>query len=224
MASAPLTRAAAAQMIDHTLLDPRAEPSQIRALVREAWDLGVYAVCVNSDMTHVARAELGSASPVRLAVTIGFPLGAMDMAAKAHEARCAREAGADELDMVMAQGWFRAGADDHVVADIRSVVDAAAGLPVKVILETGWLDEAQATRAAHLALAGGAAMVKTSTGFNAPGATPEAVAWLARAVAPALGVKAAGGIRTQEAFLAMVAAGATRIGMSATRAVLDAWA
>ncbi len=219
----PLTRREVAQLIDHTLLDPRARPDDIRALVAEAKDLGVYAVCVNSTMTPVARKALGPDHPVRLAVTVGFPLGAMDPAAKADEARRARDAGADELDMVMAQGWFRAGDDSYVLDDMRAVMAAAKGLPVKVILETGWLTQAEATRAAELARTAGAAMVKTSTGFNAPGATPEAVGWLAAAVAPHLGVKAAGGIRTPEAMLAMVAAGATRIGMSATRAVLQAW-
>ncbi len=218
----PLTRREAAQLIDHTLLDPRARPDDIRALVAEATELGVYAVCVNSTMTPVARQALGP-SPVQLAVTVGFPLGAMDPAAKADEARRARDAGADELDMVMAQGWFRAGDDPYVLDDMRGVIAAAGGLPVKVILETGWLNQAEATHAAQLARAAGAAMVKTSTSFGAPGATPEAVRWLAAAVAPELGVKAAGGIRTPEAFVAMVAAGATRIGMSATRAVLEAW-
>lgn len=218
-----LTPREAAQLIDHTLLDPRARPDDIRSLVAEAKELGVYAVCINSTMTHVARQALGSDSPVRLAVTIGFPLGAMDPGVKADEARRARDAGADELDMVMAQGWFRAGDDPYVLNDMRAVMAAAGGLPVKVILETGWLTEAEATRAAQLARQAGAAMVKTSTGFNAPGATPEAVGWLAAAVAPHLGVKAAGGIRTPDAVRAMVAAGATRIGMSATRAVLQAW-
>ena len=219
----PMTRRDAAQLIDHTLLDPRARPDDIRALVAEAKELGVYAVCVNSTMTAVAREALGPDSPVRLAVTVGFPLGAVDPAAKADEARRARDAGADELDMVMAQGWFRAGDDRYVLDDMRRVIDAAGGRPVKVILETGWLTEAEATRAARLAATAGAAMVKTSTGFNAPGATAEAVAWLAAAVAPQLGVKAAGGIRAPDAMRVMVAAGATRIGMSATRAVLQAW-
>jgi deoxyribose-phosphate aldolase len=218
-----LTRAEAARLIDHTLLDPRARPDDIRALVHEAEALGVKAVCVNSGMAGVARAERSPRSPVKLAVTVGFPLGAMDSAAKAAETRAAREAGADEFDMVMALGWFLAGEERHVVDDVAAVVAAADGLPVKVIVESGWLTEADAMRAARLARDGGAAMVKTSTGVNAPGATPEAVAWLRAAVGPALGVKAAGGIRTKAALLAMVEAGATRIGMSATRSVLDAW-
>lgn len=218
-----LTRRQVAQLIDHTLLDPRARPDDVRALVAEAEELGVYAVCVNSALAPVAKRALGAASPVKLAATVGFPLGAMEPAAKAAEARVAREVGADELDVVMAQGWFRAGNDRYVLEDLQGVVAAAGGLPVKVILETGWLSQAQATRAARLAQAAGAAMVKTSTGFNAPGASPEAVAWLAAAVAPHLGVKASGGIRTPEALLAMLAAGATRIGMSTTRTVLASW-
>lgn len=218
-----LSRPQAAQLIDHTLLDPRARPDDVRALVAEAEELGVYAVCINSALAPVAKQALGAASPIKLAATVGFPLGAMDPGAKAAEARAAREAGADELDVVMAQGWFRAGDEEYVLDDLRGVVAAAGGLPVKVILETGWLSQSEATRAAHLARAAGAAMVKTSTGFNAPGASTEAVAWLAAAVAPQLGVKASGGIRTPEVLLAMVAAGATRIGMSATRVVLEAW-
>jgi deoxyribose-phosphate aldolase len=217
-----MTREEAARLIDHTLLDPRATAQDIRRLTEEAKAFGVYAVCVNSVWTNFARSRLHG-SAVKVAATVGFPLGAAQTAAKVAETARAVTDGADEIDMVWQLGLFLGGDAAGTEADIRAVVEAAQGRPVKVILETGWLQPAHIAEGALLAVRAGARFVKTSTGFGAPGATPEAVRALRQAVGQSIGVKASGGIRTQESFLAMVEAGASRIGMSGTRQVLESF-
>jgi deoxyribose-phosphate aldolase len=217
-----MTREEAARLIDHTYLDPRATATDIRRLTEEARAFGVYAVCVNSAWTALARERLRD-TPIKVAATVGFPLGACHTSVKVAEATRAVQDGAAELDMVMALGLLLSGDLDGCRRDIAAVVEAARGVPVKVILETGWLTPGQIRQAAQLAVAAGASFVKTSTGFGAPGATPEAVRLLRETVGPSMGVKASGGIRTRDSFLAMVEAGANRIGMSATRQVLEAF-
>jgi deoxyribose-phosphate aldolase len=158
--------------------------------------------------------KLLAGSGVGVCTVVGFPLGAMLREAKAAETAAAVNLGADEIDMVMNVGWFKAGADEMVVSDIRRVLDAAQGRPVKVIIECCLLTEPEKERAARLVKESGAAFVKTSTGFSTAGATVEDVALLRRAVGAGFGVKAAGGIRDLAAVRSMVEAGANRIGTS----------
>jgi deoxyribose-phosphate aldolase len=202
------------QFIDLTLLTPEATPAEILQLAERAIGAGVAAVCVNSAWVRLA-AERVAGTEVAVAATIGFPLGAAATAVKVAEARVAIGAGAGELDMVMALGLAKSGAWEAVADDIRAVVDAAGGTPVKVIVETAALAGDELERAAAAVLAGGAAFVKTSTGFHgAGGATVDAVRRLRAAVGLRAGVKASGGIRTAEQALAMLAAGANRLGTS----------
>jgi deoxyribose-phosphate aldolase len=207
-------REALASMIDHTLLKPDARPDQIDRLCAEAVEHGFATVCVNGAWVPRA-AERVRGSDVRVDAVAGFPLGAGTAAAKAFEADDAVRGGATEIDMVINVGALTAGLDDVVSRDIDAVVAAVgdAGI-VKVILETCLLDDEQKVRACGLARDAGAAFVKTSTGFASGGATLEDVALMRRTVGDALGVKASGGIRTREQALAMVRAGANRLGTS----------
>ena len=210
-----------APLIDHTLLKPEATGTQVETLCQEARAHGFASVCVNPLWVPLAKSLLRG-SPVRTCTVVGFPLGASATRAKAHEAEAALRDGADEVDMVLAIGLARAGAWDAVQADLaalRAAVPAPAVL--KVILETCLLDEAQKVRACELALEEGLDFVKTSTGFSTGGATPDDVALMRRTVGTALGVKASGGIRTYEVARAMVEAGATRLGLSASVAVVS---
>lgn len=159
---------------------------------------------------------------VRVCTVIGFPLGAMLREAKAAEAALAVKLGADELDMVMNVGWLKAGEDRLVLADIRQVVDAANGRPVKVIIETCLLTDVEKERATALVVEAGAAFVKTSTGFSTGGATVADVALLSRVAAGRVGVKASGGVRDYATAVQMIQAGATRIGTSSGVAIVRA--
>jgi deoxyribose-phosphate aldolase len=208
-------RSGIAWLVDHTLLKPEATKSDIGRTCGQARQAGFGAVCVNAEWVGTAARAL-EGSGVRVAATVGFPLGASGLAAKSAEARLAVLDGATELDMVVALGLVR-GADWRGVEDeIAAVVAAAAGRLVKVILETAVLSAAEVERAARTAVEAGAGMVKTSTGFHpAGGATIERVRLLRATVGNGVGVKASGGIRTAEAALAMLAAGADRIGASA---------
>ncbi len=202
--------------IDHTLLKPEATRAQILSLCDEGLRYGVKAVCVNGAWAGLCADRLAG-SAVALAVVAGFPLGAMAPAAKAQEARLAVAAGASEIDMVIALGAAKAAEWDYVRDDIRGVVEAARPALVKVILETATLEPGEIVAACETAVAAGAGFVKTSTGFHpAGGATTAAVALMRETVGPVLGVKASGGIRTADAALGMLAAGANRIGTSAT--------
>ncbi|EEV87490.1 deoxyribose-phosphate aldolase [Cardiobacterium hominis ATCC 15826] len=203
------------QYIDHTLLAPEATAAQIAQLCDEARTHGFFSVCVNPCRVAQAKAAL-AASPVKVCTVIGFPLGATTTASKAAEAREALQNGADELDMVMNIGYAKEGDWAAVQADIAAVVQAAGDKArVKVILETCLLDDAEIRQACAAAVKAGAHFVKTSTGFAKGGATVEAVQLMRACVGPDFGVKASGGIRTPEAFAAMIAAGANRIGASA---------
>ena len=211
-------RTALARTIDHTLLKPDATPEQIARLCSEAVEKRFRAVCVNGVHVAHARTALGD-SGVQTACVVGFPLGQMATAAKAAEARLAVEDGAAEIDMVLNLGWLKSGRWQETFEDIQDVI-RAAGVPVKVILETALLDDGQKVAAALLSVFAGAAFVKTSTGFASGGATARDVALLRASVGEASGVKASGGIRSYEDCLAMLRAGANRIGTSSGPAIV----
>lgn len=206
-----------ASLIDHTLLKPEATPEQIAQLCSEAREYRFASVCVNPVYVKLAW-DLLKGSPVKVCSVVGFPLGATPSEVKAFEAQRAIRDGASEIDMVIHVGSLKAGADDLVEEDIAIVVEAchAGGAICKVILETCFLTEDEKVRACLLAKWAGADFVKTSTGFGPGGATVEDVALMRRTVGPDMGVKAAGGIRTLQALRQMVAAGANRIGASAS--------
>jgi deoxyribose-phosphate aldolase len=227
VASRP-SRAQLAALVDHTLLKPEATAADVAALVAEAADLGVYAVCVSPSLVAAAVAGglVAGSGEVRVAAVAGFPSGKHLSAVKAHEAAAAVTSGAAEIDMVIDVGAALAGDLDAVRDDIQAVRDAAAGMVLKVIVESAVLlslGSAQTlANVCRVAEEAGADFVKTSTGFHpAGGASVRAVALMAETVGARLGVKASGGIRTADDALAMLDAGATRLGLSGTRAVLD---
>jgi deoxyribose-phosphate aldolase len=204
-----------ASFIDHTLLKPEATADEIDTLCREAIEYGFASVCVNP--VHVLRAVknvTGTGIPVT--VVVGFPLGANSWEIKAAETRDAVSLGAGEIDMVMNISALKDRDYPCVFRDIEAVVHAAESRPVKVILETALLTDDQKVAACILAKAAGAAFVKTSTGFGPAGATVEDVALMRRVVGPEMGVKASGGIRDAATARAMIAAGASRLGASAS--------
>lgn len=206
-------------LIDHTLLKPEATGAQVEVLCAEALAYGFASVCVNSLWVPLA-ASLLQGSTVRTCTVVGFPLGASLSVAKAAEAEAALQAGAQEIDMVLSVGQARSGDWEAVRRDLESVRRAVpAPAVLKVILETCLLDDAQKTRACELAKEVGLDFVKTSTGFSSGGATEADVALMRTVVGASLGVKASGSIRTYEVALAMVRAGATRLGLSASLAV-----
>ncbi|OBS03692.1 MAG: deoxyribose-phosphate aldolase [Mycobacterium sp.] len=218
----PPTRRQLAAMVDHTLLKPEASEADVAALVAEGVDLGVYAVCVSPSMVPFAVARGG----VRVAAVAGFPSGKHLSAIKAQEAAAAVAAGAVEVDMVIDVGAALTGRFDAVRADVAAVRAAAAGAVLKVIVESAVLlalgDERALADVCRAAEDAGADFVKTSTGFHpAGGASVRAVEVMAATVGGRLGVKASGGIRSATDALAMLDAGATRLGLSGTRAVLD---
>ncbi|MCR4426401.1 MAG: deoxyribose-phosphate aldolase [Firmicutes bacterium] len=209
-----------ASMIDHTLLKPDATEAQIRKVCEEAIQYRFASVCVNP--TNVALcASLLKGTGVRVCTVIGFPLGATTPTAKAMETRDAIANGAQEVDMVINVGALKSGNYDLVKRDIQAVVDAAAGKAVtKVILETALLSDEEKIRACLIAKYAGADFVKTSTGFGPGGATAEDIALMRRTVGESMGVKASGGIRDTQTAEKMVKAGATRIGASASVAIV----
>ncbi|OAK53182.1 deoxyribose-phosphate aldolase [Rhodococcoides kyotonense] len=211
------TRASLARMIDHTLLKPEATPDDVAALVTEGLELGVLAVCVSPSMLPV-RAE-----GLVVAAVAGFPSGKHHSLVKGSEARLAVDQGATEIDMVIDVGAAVAGDYNAVLSDILTVREAIGPTPVlKVIIESAALSDEAIVETCRAAERAGANFVKTSTGFHpAGGASVEAVRLMAETVGGRLGVKASGGIRTTDAALAMIDAGATRLGLSGTRAVLD---
>ena len=212
-----------ARLIDHTLLKPEATREQVVALCREARQHGFASVCINPYWVAMAAAELAG-SAVKVCTVVGFPLGATTTRAKMAETEEAVRSGAREIDMVINVGALRSGDHDAVKADIQGVVDVAhrGGALVKTILETALLDDNQKAIACTLAKLAGADFVKTSTGFAAAGATVHDVALMRLTVGPAMGVKAAGGIRTLDDLRRMVEAGATRIGASASVKIVEA--
>jgi len=205
-----------ARMIDHTLLKPEATAEQVAKLCREAREYNFMSVCVNPGWVPLAAEQLRG-SGVKVCTVIGFPLGATITESKAYETAETIRQGAAEVDMVINVGALKSGQYDRVRSDIKAVVEAARGKALtKVIIETGLLTEAEKVKACELAKEAGADFVKTSTGFGPGGATPEDIALMRRTVGPEMGVKASGGVRDYDAALAVVKAGASRIGASAS--------
>ena len=203
-----------AKYIDHTLLKVDATTEQITQLCKEAVEYNFCAVCVNSSRVALC-AEIIQDSAVKVCSVVGFPLGAMCSKAKAFEAECAVEAGAEEVDMVINIGLLKEQDYAGVAADIAAVVQATGNKAiVKVIIEAAMLTETEIVKVCELAENAGAKFVKTSTGVNTSGATVEAVELMRKSVADSIGVKAAGGVRNIEDALAMIEAGATRLGTS----------
>ena len=218
------TRDLVASMVDHTLLKPEATEADVAALVAEAEALDVYAVCVSPSL--VPAAVGARTAGALIATVVGFPSGKHVSEVKAHEAALAVAAGAAEVDMVIDVGAAIAGNLDAVRSDIAAVRAAVPGSVLKVIVESAALLELAGEQTlVDVCLAAAEAdveFVKTSTGFHpAGGASERAVQIMVASVGPTVEVKASGGIRTAEAAVAMLEAGATRLGLSGTRAVLD---
>lgn len=205
-----------ADLIDHTLLKPEATAADVQALIDEAEELGTYSVCVSPSMLPLVLPD-----DLKLAVVAGFPSGKHHSSIKAAEAALAVAQGADEVDLVIDVGAAVAGEYDAVAADIAQVRAAVPDAVLKVIIESAALSDEAIVTVCEAAVAQGADFVKTSTGFHpAGGASVHAVELMARTVAGRAGVKASGGIRDRATAEAMVAAGATRLGVSNSRAVL----
>ena len=217
---AALDAAALARYIDHTLLKPEATQADVAALIAEAVELGVYSVCVSPSMLPLT---IPVDADLKVAVVCGFPSGKHASAIKAAEAALSVAQGADEIDMVIDVGSAKAGRFDLIEADISAVrAEIPAPRILKVIIESAALTDDEIVGACRAAVAAGADFVKTSTGFHPTGgATVHAVRLMAHTVAGALGVKASGGVRSHADALAMIDAGATRLGVSGTRAVLS---
>ena len=215
-----VTRADVARLIDHTLLKPEATATQVTALVAEAAELGTFSVCVSPNQLPVCVPE-----GLAVATVCGFPSGAHASAVKAAEAADSVAKGADEVDMVVNLRLVKEADWDGVEADIRAVreaCDGAGGALLKVIIESAALTDEEVVACCQAAERAGADFVKTSTGFHpAGGASVHAVSLMRATVGDRLGVKASGGIRTAEDALAMVEAGASRLGVSASVAILD---
>ncbi len=206
--------------LDHTLLKADATPDDILNVVKEAKHYKTASVCVNTCYASLVNEQL-SGSDVKTCVVVGFPLGAMSTAGKSVEAAIAVRDGADEVDMVINVGLVKAGDWKAVQADIAAVVNASKPAIVKVILETCLLTDDEKVQSCLAAKAAGAAFVKTSTGFSTGGATTLDIALMRKTVGPDMGVKASGGVRTREQAEAMIAAGATRIGCSSTKKIME---
>jgi deoxyribose-phosphate aldolase len=212
---------AMANMIDHTLLKADATAEDVKKLCEEARKYCFASVCVNTTNVGRARAYL-EGSGVMVCAVVGFPLGAMTPTAKAFEAREAVRAGASEIDMVLNIGAMKSRDYKLVEDDIRKVVEASRPAKVKVILETGALNQEEKIIGITLSKIAGAAFVKTSTGFGPGGATAEDISLMLRLVGTEMGVKASGGVRTHEDAEKMKLAGASRIGASASVAIIGA--
>jgi len=217
--SSPKGPSELAKFIDHTLLKPTATREQIVKVCEEARQYGFASVCVNSTWIRLAAELLAGCRTMPICV-VGFPLGAMATRSKALETREAIADGAEEIDMVINIGALKGGDHDRVFQDIQAVVRAAQGRPVKVILENTMLERDEKIVGCTLSKAAGAAFVKTSTGFGGGGATAEDIALMRAVVGPDLGVKASGGVRSVADANAMIAAGATRLGASASVAIV----
>lgn len=213
---------AIAGLIDHTLLKPDATESDIRKVCVEARRFSFASVCVNPYWVPVVASELKSTA-VKVCTVVGFPLGASATATKAAEAETAVRAGAQEIDMVINVGELKGGKSDTVRADIRAVVEASHrnGAIVKVILETALLTDEEKAIGCTMSKLAGADFVKTSTGFGGGGATTHDIALMRSVVGPDMGVKASGGVRTLDDLRKMAAAGATRIGASASVKIMQ---
>jgi deoxyribose-phosphate aldolase len=217
-----VTKAEVAEKLDHAVLKPFATDADVEKNARMCVERGVGCLCVRpSDVAKAAPILKGSSC--KLAVVVGFPHGSNLPEVKALETRMAIEGGAVELDMVMNIGKFLSGDFEHVRRDIEAVVAEARprGVPVKVILETCWLDPEQIAKACTISEAAGAQFVKTSTGFGAGPATPEAIDVMLKTVGKTMGVKASGGIRNWETSVAYLKQGCHRLGVASAEAILD---
>lgn len=214
------TATAVARTIDHTLLKPEATGADVEALCREAARLGVFAVCVSPTMVPIATAD--TPDDIAVATVCGFPSGAHRAAVKTNEAARSMRDGADEIDMVIDLGAVRARDWSGVRADIEGVVGAAETSMVKVIIESAALTDEEIVECCTVAVESGAGFVKTSTGFHpAGGASTHAVQLMRATVGADIGVKASGGIRNAEQAVAMLEAGASRLGCSASATILS---
>ncbi|WP_109077977.1 deoxyribose-phosphate aldolase [Aggregatibacter kilianii] len=207
-----------ARYIDHTALTAEKTEADILKLCDEALEHHFFSVCINSCHIPLAKQKLAG-SDVKICTVVGFPLGANLTSVKAFEAKEAIAAGANEIDMVINVGWIKSGKWQAVKEDVQGVLAACNGTPLKVILETCLLSKEEIVHACEICKALNVAFVKTSTGFNKGGATVEDVALMKRTVGD-IGVKASGGIRDTQTALAMIDAGATRIGASAGIAII----
>jgi deoxyribose-phosphate aldolase len=217
-----LRPAEVARYIDHTLLKPEATREQVDKLCEEAAEYGFYSVCVNTTWTAYCARKLRGKG-VKVCTVVGFPLGAMDSRAKSFETRNAIENGANEIDMVMNVGALKSGDLKTVEEDIRWVLRACRQNTIlKVIIENALLTDEEKVLACQIAKRAGAHFVKTSTGFASSGATVEDIALMRRTVGMEMGVKAAGGVRSYQDALAMIQAGASRIGASSSVAIVTA--
>lgn len=201
------------QYIDHTLLKAEATPEQIENLVKESQTYKFKSVCVNSSYVSLVK-KLDQ--DINIAAVVGFPLGAMSTKAKAYETKVAVVDGASEIDMVINIGRLKAGDYDYVKEDISACKNQIKDGILKVIIETCLLTDDEKVKACELAKEAGADFVKTSTGFSTGGAKVEDVKLMRKTVGDALGVKASGGIHSKEEALAMIEAGANRLGTSAS--------
>ncbi len=209
-----------AAFIDHTLLKPDASLGQIETLCAEAREHKFFSVCVNGSWVSAARHFL-EGSEVKVASVVGFPLGAMAGDAKRFETEVAVDDGAHEIDVVLNIARLKAGDDKYVLRELIDVAEAADERTVKVILETCLLTDEEKVRACRLVVESGAHFVKTSTGFSTAGATENDVRLMRETVGPKFGVKASGGVRDAQTALAMIEAGATRLGTSSGIAIVN---
>lgn len=201
------------QYIDHTLLKPEATPEQIEKLVGEAKEYNFKSVCVNSSYVSLVKKLDNN---MNIAAVVGFPLGAMTTKAKAYETKLAVEDGAKEIDMVINIGRLKAKDYEYVLKDIKACKNEIKDGILKVIIETCLLSDEEKIKACELAKKAGADFVKTSTGFSTGGAKIEDVKLMRKTVGDTIGVKASGGIHSKEEALAMIEAGANRLGTSAS--------
>ena len=215
----PLNPRTIAQYIDHTLLKPEATAADIEKLCREAMEHRFWSVCVNGSRVAQAYALVEN-SGVKVACTVGFPLGAMTTDAKRLEIEAAIDDGAQEIDVVLNVGRLKDGDDRYLLRELRDLVEAADERTVKVILETCLLSREEKIRACGLVVESGAHFVKTSTGFSTGGATTHDIQLMRECVGEKFGVKASGGIRDATVAQGMIQAGATRLGTSAGVAIV----
>lgn len=206
------------KLFDHTILKADAKKEAVQKICAEAKEYGFASVCVNSYYTAYVAEQLAG-TEVKVCTVVGFPLGQMTTRAKAFEAACAVEDGAQEIDMVINVAALKDGLDQVVLEDIKAVKSACGQALLKVIIETCLLTDEEKVRACKLSKEAGADFVKTSTGFSTAGAKAEDVALMRETVGESMGVKASGGIRDKETAMAMVNAGANRLGTSATVAI-----
>ena len=208
------------RLIDSTLLAPDAREEQIVSLAKEAKELHFASVCINPCFIKIVK-DILDGTDVKVCTVSGFPLGAMTTESKVFETRDAIEKGAQEIDMVINVSALKDGKDDYVEEEIRRIKECCGDKVLKVILECCLLTDEEKVKACLLAKRAGADFVKTSTGFSKGGATVEDVALMRKAVGEEMGVKAAGGIRDRKTMIAMVEAGATRIGTSRGKALIE---